>query len=203
MTTPRQRCPEKTRQRLLEAAHREMYEYGFQGASLQRILASTGLTKGALYHHFKAKQALGIAVVEEVIGARLKREWIEPVLQAPDPLDKLVGLLERTQMDTTVHSIRLGCDLNNLMQEMSPIDDKFRDALAAVVNEWRTGWERALQRAKQAGALRPDIDCGRAALFLIAALEGCLGLNKTQLDVADFRHCLEGLKDYLDTLRAR
>lgn len=85
MRTIRQRCPESTRQRLLDAAHREMYEHGFQAASLERILADTGLTKGALYHHFGTKQALGVAVVEEVIGARLRREWIEPVLHAPRP----------------------------------------------------------------------------------------------------------------------
>lgn len=188
---------------MLEAAHREMYEFGFQGASLKRILANTGLTKGALYHHFKTKQAVGIAVVEEVIGARLRREWIEPVLEAPAPLAKLIELIRRTQADATTCSIRLGCDLNNLIQEMSPIDNTFRGVLADVVNEWRGGWESALRRAQQAGELRTDVACGPAALFLVAALEGCIGLSKTQLDVADFRHCLEGLKDYLETLRAR
>jgi len=52
----------------LNAASREIYRSGFQSASLDTILASTGVTKGALYYHFKSKEGLGYAVVEEVIG---------------------------------------------------------------------------------------------------------------------------------------
>lgn len=203
MTAVRQRCPQTTRKRLLEAAHREIYEYGFQGASLKRILADTGLTKGALYHHFSTKQALGLAVVEEVIGARLRREWIEPVFAAPDPLETLIELVGQARVQATEQSIRLGCDLNNLMQEMSPIDETFRRALATVIAEWRIGWESALRRAQQQGGLGGEVDCRRAALFVIASLEGCIGLSKSQLDVTGFQDCLQGLTEYLASLRAR
>ena len=64
----RLRDPQRTRERLLQAASREIYRSGFQSASLDTILASAGVTKGALYYHFKNKQALGYAVVEEVIS---------------------------------------------------------------------------------------------------------------------------------------
>src|SRR6202044_3625075 len=64
----RLRDPERTRERLLRAASREIYRSGFQSASLDRILVSAGVTKGALYHHFENKEALGYAVVEEVIS---------------------------------------------------------------------------------------------------------------------------------------
>lgn len=202
MKTIRQRCPEATRLRLLDAAHREMYEYGYQAASLDRILADTGLTKGALYHHFGTKQRLGIAVVEEVVGARLRREWIEPVLHAPHPLETLIERIDQSQRRATELSIRLGCDLNNLMQEMSPLDAAFRHVLADVIGEWRGAWESALRHAQETGELRSDVDCTRAVLFIIAAIEGCSSLSKTQLSVADYRDCLEGVQDYLASLRA-
>jgi len=64
----RLRDPERTRDRLLRAASREIYRLGFQSASLDTILASARVTKGALYYHFKNKEALGYAVVEEVIS---------------------------------------------------------------------------------------------------------------------------------------
>lgn len=47
--------------------------HGFQAASLNNILAKTGLTKGALYHHFPDKDRLGYAVIEEVIRDSLDR----------------------------------------------------------------------------------------------------------------------------------
>src|ERR1700727_474847 len=68
----RLRDPERTRERLLQAASREIYRSGFQSASLGTILASAGVTKGALYHHFKNKEALGYAVVEEIISADVR-----------------------------------------------------------------------------------------------------------------------------------
>jgi len=66
-TKQRTRAPEVTRQKLLSAAFEEIYRSGFQAASLDRILAKAGVTKGALYHHFIDKAALGYAVVDEVV----------------------------------------------------------------------------------------------------------------------------------------
>ena len=56
-----------TRQEILESAFQEIHRNGFQAASLTSILERTGVTKGALYHHFPNKQALGYAVLEEVV----------------------------------------------------------------------------------------------------------------------------------------
>ena len=60
------RDSELTRERLLHAASREIYRSGFQTASQDAILASTGVTKGAQYYHFKSKAGLGYAVVEKI-----------------------------------------------------------------------------------------------------------------------------------------
>ena len=64
----RTRDPERTRERLLQAAFREIHRSGFQSASIDTILAATNVTKGALYYHFESKEALGYAVVEEKIA---------------------------------------------------------------------------------------------------------------------------------------
>ena len=63
--------PDITRDRILDAAFQEIHKYGFQAASLSNILDRTGLTKGALYHHFPDKDRLGHAVIEEVIREAL------------------------------------------------------------------------------------------------------------------------------------
>jgi AcrR family transcriptional regulator len=59
------RDPARTPERLLRAAFQEMHLSGFRSADLNAILAAAGVTKGALYHHFDRKEALGYAVVEE------------------------------------------------------------------------------------------------------------------------------------------
>jgi TetR/AcrR family transcriptional repressor of nem operon len=67
------RDPVRTRQRLLQAAFQEVYHTGFQGSDLETILDGAGVTKGALYHHFENKEALGYAVVDEVAVLQLYR----------------------------------------------------------------------------------------------------------------------------------
>lgn len=198
--TTRQCRPESTHQRLLTAAHREIYERGFQAASLERILTDTGLSKGALYHHFETKQALGIAVINEVIAVRVKEEWITPLMQSKRPLKTLIRILDEMQRKVTMENIRLGCDLNNLIQEMSPCDEVFRNALHNILQHWTDTLTKALRRARTFGQLQPTVNCKQAALFIIASMEGCVGLSKNLQDTEAYRSCMQTLIDYLTQL---
>ena len=63
MTTKREQR-ERTRAGLIEAARRRFAQDGYAGASTEAILADTGVTRGALYHHFADKQDLFAAVCE-------------------------------------------------------------------------------------------------------------------------------------------
>jgi TetR/AcrR family transcriptional regulator, transcriptional repressor for nem operon len=64
------RNPQGTRERLLQAAFQEIYKSDFRGTNLETILRATGATKGAMYHHFASKEALGYAVVDEIIASK-------------------------------------------------------------------------------------------------------------------------------------
>lgn len=68
--------PERTREYLLQAAFREVYRSGFQRAGIDTILAATSVTKGALYYHFESKEALGYAIVEEIIATFTRDKWL-------------------------------------------------------------------------------------------------------------------------------
>jgi AcrR family transcriptional regulator len=128
---PGGRNPDQTRQRILTAAFMEMYRNGFQGMRLDEVIAATRLTKGALYHHFPNKRALGYAVVDELIIPTVEAVWLQPLKNSADPLSGLVNVIE--QMPENEHKppemIRYGCPLNNLAQEMSPLDEGFRQRL--------------------------------------------------------------------------
>jgi TetR/AcrR family transcriptional regulator, transcriptional repressor for nem operon len=112
------RNPERTRERLLQAAFREVYRSGFQSASLDTILAAAGVTKGALYYHFDSKEALGYAIVEEVIARDLRGKWLRPLERGKDPIDTLIGIVQGESVRP--EEVRGGCPLNNRAQEMSP-----------------------------------------------------------------------------------
>ena len=73
------------------AAFDEIYEKGYAGASLDEILADSGVTKGALYHHFGSKAELGVAIIDEVILPFALRQWVEPLRGTDDPITALTG----------------------------------------------------------------------------------------------------------------
>lgn len=196
------RQPDITRDRILEAAFHEIHRHGFQAASLSNILAKTGLTKGALYHHFPDKNRLGYAVVEEVIRQSLETLIFEPLRHSDDPIGTLCHVLERKAEKTTADSVILGCPLNNLMQEMSPLDAEFKRRLTDILKTWQDVFTEALKRGQKLGQVDKDVDCRAAALFIVSAYEGCIGIAKNLQSPKEFRLCVRQLLDYVEGLKA-
>jgi len=203
LTRRRVRAPDATREKLLRAAFEEMYRHGFQAASLDAILAKAGVTKGALYHHFPDKAALGYAVVDEVV----RRPVLEAYLgrldpESRDPLTELQEMLRRRAREFTDATVMFGCPLNNLAQEMSPLDERFRRRLAAALKAWTDGFAAALKRGQAAGTVRRDVDARKVAAFVVAAVEGSFGMAKNARSAAVLRSNLDVLGEFLEGLRA-
>jgi AcrR family transcriptional regulator len=199
----RTREPDVTREKLLGAAFEEIYRHGFQAASLDAILAGAGVTKGALYHHFPNKSALGYAVVDEVIAPIVLTDWLNG-FAAPgaDPIDALHDAL-RNKFATIARAghVPFGCPLNNLAQEMSPVEEAFRAKVNAVFDSWRLGFTRALERGQADGTVRRDIDAAKTAAFIIAAAEGSFGIAKSANSPELLGASLDVLHDFVESLR--
>jgi AcrR family transcriptional regulator len=197
------RQPDITRDKILEAAFQEMYKYGFQAASLSNILERTGLTKGALYHHFPDKDRLGHAVIEEVIRESLETMVFAPLRTTIDPIGTLREGIQSKAEKATGDTVALGCPLNNLMQEMSPLDADFKRRLTEILKTWQDVVTDALKRGQKAGQVRQDVDCRAAALFIVSAYEGCIGTAKNLQSVKEFRLCMAQLVTFVEGLQVK
>ncbi|MBI5462525.1 MAG: TetR/AcrR family transcriptional regulator [Gammaproteobacteria bacterium] len=196
-----ERNADKTRRLILEAAFQEIYRHGYQGMRLDVVLSATGLTKGALYHHFPNKQALGYAVVDEVIRDMVQHIWTLPLAASDAPLDSIVQFIGHMGEILGADIVTYGCPVNNLAQEMSPIDEGFRVRLDQVYQEWRSGIQQALERAQRSGDLRGGLDCGHLATFVLASISGCIGAAKNAQSLEQLHNCGAMLVDYLQSLR--
>ncbi len=205
MTSPLQtqrpaRQPDVTRGRLLECAYTEIHQRGFRAASLDSILLKAGVTKGALYHHFDNKAALGYAVVDEVIRPFMQNYWL-PLAEAEDPITTAISCIRKRRDRLKQHLLAYGCPFNNLAQEMSPIDEGFRTRLEGILDEWRHTLAAALERGKALGKVRNDINTPAAAIFIISAFEGLIGMGKASQSITLYEQGLRGLVEYLERLR--
>jgi len=207
-TPGRTRAPEATRERLVTAAFGEIHRHGYQGAGLETILAHAGVTKGALYHHFADKADLAYAVIDEVIRGLTLTRWTGPLASFEgDPVSALQRVLDVVATEfcdeRLVDMVELGCPLNNIAQEMSPLDERFRRRVAVVFETWIEAFAQALERGRADGTVRRDVDARKVATFVVSSIEGSFGLAKNAKSAPLLRENFEVLHDFLDTLRAQ
>jgi len=196
------RTPKNTRGKILEAAFNEFYKNGFQGGSLNRIVDEAGTTKGAVFHHFKGKKDLGHAVVREVIHPRFKQQWSDPLANSTDPITDLKRIFRQgAKREIAGGGLVHGCPLNNLAQEMSPLDEKFRQSLEKIYVAWRETMAAAFDRGIKAGKVRKDVSPPKVAAFIVAAQAGMAGTAKNTQDEALLLQTSQALFDYLDSLK--
>jgi TetR/AcrR family transcriptional regulator, transcriptional repressor for nem operon len=195
------RDPEGTRQRLLQAAFREVYRYGFQSAGIDAILAATNVTKGALYYHFESKQALGHAIIEEVVAEITADRWLRPLGQSKDknPIDALIGIVRA--IPARPRDVKRGCPLVNLTQEMSLLNEQFRMRLERIFKAWQDGIATLLREGQHSGTVRRDLVPEETASFLIAMIEGYEVLAKNAQNAKVWNMGIKNIVNWLNSLR--
>lgn len=191
-----------TRAELLDFAAGEIHVHGFQAASIARILSHTGVTKGALYHHFGSKRLLGYAVLDERFAPNLYGHWIDPLRDVTrNPIDVLICQIKASGTEMTAEDVMLGCPINNLAQEMSAVDEEFRARIESLLADWRQAIADAFDRGVNNGQIDPVVDPVTTAAFVVAALEGCVGMAKNAQNHALLISCGQGLITFLESIR--
>jgi len=98
-----------TRAHIIDVAMRLFAAQGYDGTSIESVLADSGVSRGSLYHHFASKDVLFLAVLEAV-GARLAEQTAVALQDARDPVDVLrIGGVQwlRQASDPVVRQIML------------------------------------------------------------------------------------------------
>jgi len=194
------RDPARTRERLLQAAFREVRRSGFQSTGINTILAATNVTKGALYYHFNSKEALGYAIVDEIVAKVVHDRWLRPLLSDGHPIDVLIGIVRRVPARPA--DVRESCPLLNLAQEMSPLDEQFRKRLERLFLAWQDGVATLLRKGQSQGTVRRDLNPDETASFLVAMVEGYASLAKNAQDTKVWEVGIRNIVGWLKSLRA-
>jgi AcrR family transcriptional regulator len=196
----RKRQGERSRQAIVEAATRLFAQKGYRATSMADLTTATGLTRGAFYHHFDAKDALFRAVVDHV-----RTTWAQTVgaqvSASDDALEQLASLI-----GGHARLIRSRPELclviTGLSEEIRGSEPELAIALHGVYRELIAVVEQLLAAGQDAGQVRRDIDAHLVAIDIVGLLRGisCFGvLADLGLDV---EHTLAGIRPVLmDGLR--
>ncbi|WP_408095686.1 TetR/AcrR family transcriptional regulator [Peredibacter sp. HCB2-198] len=187
---------ERTRKEILDAAFMEVFSRGFQGVSIDDIVKKTTLTKGAFYHIFPTKLDLGYALVDDVIKPMIIERWIHPLNEYENPLEGILKQLKTLIGKAPAEELKLGCPLNNLVQEMAPVDEGFHERLQIALNLWISEMDKQLKRAQKEGYIKKDMNTRQVAHFVVMAHEGFYGMLKGLNDKRAFDALYDSLRIY-------
>ncbi|AXU18915.1 TetR/AcrR family transcriptional regulator [Novosphingobium sp. THN1] len=191
--------------KLLEAAVKLIRSNGFAGTSVDQLCAEAGVTKGAFFHHFASKEALGVAAAEYWSASTGGFFAEAPFHALPDPVDRVLGYIDLRIALIGGPPEAFSCVAGTLVQEA------FRSSAAI-----RVAAEASIMA--NARALEADLDaavaqCGVAsttgaslARHVQAVIQGAFVLAKTQPDetAAELaREQLAHLRRYLAMLFGR
>lgn len=191
--------PPGAKAKLLDAALRLVREKGFAATSVDELCAAAGVTKGAFFHHFASKDALGVAAANhwsEMTSALFARA---PYHAPADPLDRVFAYLDFRADLIAGDVAEFTCLVGTLVQEVHGSSPAIRAACDASI----TGHAETLV-ADLAAALAAHgvsgVDPRALALHTQAVLQGGFILAKARDDPALARQSVAYLKHYVALL---
>ena len=193
-----------TREAILVAALRLMHVHGYNGTSLDDVLRESGIGKGNFYYHFRSKEELGYAILDQIVSTFVG-QTLEPCFSDPTdpPLAQIGCFLDRVVQAQRDRQCRGGCAMGNLASELSDVHEGFRKRLASVFTTWHGRLAEALTEAKRRGEVVLGCDADASARFLVASLEGAILLTKLSKDIGVMEQCVGELKRYLTAYEVR
>jgi TetR/AcrR family transcriptional repressor of nem operon len=168
--------------RIINASTALFHSRSFADVSTAEICQEAGVQPGSLYHFFKSKHELGLAVIQQH-ASQLRTSVIDPTLNSDgSPLERLQMMLRGVASSQQQHAKStgkvLGSPVGNLAVELATILPEFREHLGQIFCEWTQAIEVILRDAAARGDLRDGLDPGRGAILALAQLEGILVLAK-------------------------
>lgn len=189
---------ETTRDKLINATFDEVYSHGFQGASLNDILAKAGAHKGSMYHCFESKKEMALVALSEKILERFNERY-----GYADACEKgyLEAFYEKLR-DTSVRDFKRGCPMANIVQEMSNIDEDFNALMKSLYGAFRENIKTILDKSIIANELKP-CDTKKLALFITSTIEGAILSAKATGEEQDYLDVIEELIVHIEEKRIR
>ncbi|MGI5214755.1 TetR/AcrR family transcriptional regulator [Plantactinospora sp. CA-290183] len=150
------------RQEILGAARACFARHGYEGATVRRLEEATGLSRGAIFHHFRDKDSLFLAVAEDDAAAMVATVARNGLVQV------MRDLLDRASSPETTGWLGSQLEVSRRLRTDPTFAKRWAERSASLAEAIR---ER-LARQRDAGVLRDDVPTEALARFLELAYDG-------------------------------
>jgi len=189
---------QNTREKLLDITFEEVYIHGYNATSVDAILKKAQIPKGSMYHHFKSKKELVLAMVEERLFPKMDIFFKYEKEEGKSVIDSIRATLVFIAKNKPL--VTYGCPLYRLMVELSPVDEEFDILLSSKVNDMQKSAALLLQKGKDIDEFNDSLDTEAFAGFLLSSVWGILSLSPTLSSSKNFlkqsKYILKELESY-------
>lgn len=193
MMDPMGKKGEDIRKHIVETANRTFYRHGFQATSFADLAKDSGIPKGNYYFHFKSKDALLEAVIQDRIE-RLRAQlngWEDAFPDPKDRLKRAVRMIENEQDDLATY----GCPIGTLVSELVKNHPRRKTQLAGMlrlIETWLAEQVAALPYAPKEAQAR--------ARAMLRAMQGAAMLTAAYGESAVIAETVADLDALIDRL---
>lgn len=202
MTTATQSRPPDARAKLLDAAVKVIRKQGFTATSVDDLCKAASVTKGAFFHHFESKEALGVAAANYWSATTSALFESAPFHAPRDPLDRVlayvdfrIGLLNGPVADVT-------CLVGTMVQEVYESSPHIAEACDASISGHARTLEADIKSAMQLYKVKGNWSAASLAIHTQAVLQGAFILAKAKGDTAIAIDTARHLRRYIELLFA-
>ena len=185
------------RTRLLQAALRLVREKGWASAAVDELCAAAGVTKGSFFHHFKTKEALGVAAAM-FWGSSTAAMFAAAPYHAPaNPADRVLAYIDFRAEMLGEDIAACTCFAGTLVQETWASSPAMREACGDAITGHAATLEADIEAARPAGV---EWDAAGLALFTQTVLQGAFVLAKATGTIETARGQVAHLRRYVGML---
>ncbi|WP_271765311.1 TetR/AcrR family transcriptional regulator [Aquimarina algiphila] len=190
---------EYTRHTILEKAFEISYKKGYQSTSVDDIIALTSVSKGSFFYHFKNKDEMGLAMINEIMYPGMYKALVIPLNENKPATQSIYDMIKSILIEDPAFDPRYGCPAVNIIEEMAPLNASFNKALSRLIDEMQNTLEEVLTRGKKAGQICKELNVKESSVFIITSYMGIRNLGKLY-GVDCYQVYLKELKRYLSSI---
>ena len=202
MSRPTKHAPERgdARTRLLEAAKVIIRAKGFAAASIDDLCKAAEVTKGAFFHSFGSKEALGVAAAE--YWARTTTDFFAaaPYHHPRGALDRVLAYVAFRKAIITEDVAESSCLVGTMVQETYVTFPSIRDACGASIFGHTSTLEADIELARREHGIADDWTAEGLARYTQAVVQGGLVIAKAGNNAELARESLAHLERYIRLL---
>lgn len=186
--------------KLLDAALSVIRAKGYSASTVDELCASAGVTKGAFFHHFKSKDALGVAAADHWSQTTGVMFAGAPYHDHADPLDRVLAYVafRKSMLEGGVSEFT--CLVGTMVQEVYGTSPAIREACDRSISNHAETLEADIEAAMTARGMTPAWSAKSLALHTQTVLQGAFILAKAKGEAGVAAESVDHLIRYLELL---